>query len=158
MINFPEMNSENMGGCSAFNFIPQYFAESIPLYTGNQLISQVVLKSGCSWLIGLALPQTLKFDENIESSEAGDLYKYIVSGSYAGQASEIALLFDEMKNQPFILDILDNNNKRRLLGSMSNPLIFKFYYSSKDQPGSRPEYAFSFTYSTPKQAPFYNPQ
>jgi hypothetical protein len=157
MNNFPEYQFENMGGVSTFKFVPQYWIDSIPIFTGNQLNSAVVLKAGFSWLTGLALPKSLKFDETPEASEAGDLYKYLISGNYVGQSQALAALFDEMRNQPFVLDIIDNNNQRRLLGNLVIPLTFRFSYSSKTQPSDRPDYSFTFGYSTPVPAPFYNP-
>jgi hypothetical protein len=158
MNNFPEYNCENYGGLSGFNFIPQYAVASMPSCIGNLLSEVLPVKTGFEWFIGLSLYNSLQFTETPKPSDPGDLYEYIVSGIYPGQTTELATLLDEMKGQPFILDIIDNNNQRRLLGSLINPVMFKYAYASKDQVGSRPEYTFSFTWTSQNPAPFYNPQ
>jgi hypothetical protein len=155
MIDFPEINNEKMGGASSFNFIPQYSVSSIPNLSVNVITTPLVLKTGCAWLKGLSLPKSLTFNEVMKESDAGVLYEYTVTGSYPGQTPDLSALFAEMKPQPFVLDVTDNNNQRRLLGTLSNPVQFKYGYSSKDNPSQRPEYTFSFSYTSQKPAPFY---
>lgn len=155
MIDFPEYNLENMGGLSTFNIVPSYSASPLPYYLGSKLTQPVVLKAGAMWTKGVSLLKSLKFEESTKETDAGTLYEYTIGGIYPGNSPEVAELFDEMKNKTFLLDIIDNNNQRRLIGTPSNPVKFKFVFSTKDQPSGRPEYSFTFTNSTPIQAPFY---
>jgi hypothetical protein len=156
MNNFPEPNLENMGGYSRFNFIPNYQVESFSP-TANTINTALVLKSGAVWFIGAAVFKSLSLEEKTVATAAGDLYKYEFSGVYPGQSAPISELFDEMKAQPLVIDVEDNNGQRRLLGNTKNPCKFSFAFKSKETPSGRPEYTFSFTWESPKPAPFYAP-
>jgi hypothetical protein len=103
----------------------------------------------------VALLKSVKFDEVPKETDSGKLIDYTVSGFYPGHAPDISELFDEMMDQPFMLDTIDNNNQRRLLGNLNNPVSFKFNYSSP--PGGRPGYSFSFMWTSPNPASFYVP-
>jgi len=157
MINFPDYNLENMGGNSRFNFIPNYLIDSIPYINGNKIEGIIPIKSGAAWYIGKALVRSLLFEESFQETSAGGIYKYQFNGVYPGQNSNISELFDDMRNQPLVIDITDNNGNRRLIGNLSNPCSFKYTFKSKETPSGRPEYTFSFSWESPKPAPFYIP-
>lgn len=155
MNNFPEHNLENMGGCSRFNFIPNYQVESFTPSLANTISTPLVLQSGAVWFIGTAAIKSLSLEEKTVETAAGNLHKYEFSGVYPGQNAAISELFAEMKAQPLIVDIEDNNGLRRILGNTNNPCKFLYSFKTKETPSGRPEYAFSFTWESSKPAPFY---
>lgn len=158
MQNFPAYNFENFGGARSFSFIPVTDVASIPFSISSMLTSAVFLKSTKAWYTGLAVLRSLAFNEKLIESNAGKAYEYTISGIYPRQNSTMLSLFDDMARRRFILDIIDNNNERRLVGTVTNGARFTYSYNSGENTNQRPDYNFTFTFRHFKPAPFYNPQ
>lgn len=154
MTNFPELNTEGLGGQQSFSFIPVHDVDIIPYVFNSVLPAAVILLNGKQWYTGNALMRTLQLTE--EPTKQGT-YNYSLSGNVAGKDSDVVPLFTDMARRTFLIDTTDRNGNRRLIGSKNFPMRFKWSHDSKASTSERSDFIFEFYGETPAPAPVYTP-
>lgn len=156
MQNFTTFSGPNLGGCKSFLFIPINDISSIPDPVDMVISSAVVLRSGKSWYTGYSTLETLEFAERQKNTRAGSSFDKIINGSYPKQSNSMLALFNEMDGQRFVIQITDNNDVVRLVGTINNPLIFRFDFTTGQQAANLNGYKFVFEQEDTDPAPVYS--
>jgi hypothetical protein len=153
--SFPTPETDNIGGCRAFLFIESEKVVLIPVSAGRQVKSQITLINGASWRIGYATQKTLEFSEKMQENDSGKYFLPEITGFYPKVSEGALAIFSEMKYNTFIVLITDNNGFTRVVGTIDNPLEFRFDTASGQSPSSRNGFSFSFRGQAINESPFY---
>lgn len=139
--DFPRNPLDNIGGMRFFRFAASDYVSSIPYPSGKIVTGPISFHLAYTWSVGYSPYDAIDYElESIPDSKA---YKFSIEG-FAPKIQELtSSLFDEMKDHRFILDTYDNNGNRKLIGSIDNPVGFR-YKEVSSKPGGRNGYAFSF--------------
>jgi len=146
---------ENMPGNASFQFCPAIGIDSYPNPDNCEISTEITFKTGYSWYDGVSISKQLDFDEKEKNQKPGKIYSKIIKGFYPKQSKEILSLFNEMKNQKFIVKIMDNNGYYRIVGSLEAPLNFNFSAKTGSLNSGTNGFNFSFNVDAPEPSPFY---
>lgn len=151
--NFPEFDNESMGGNFTFQFIPVKYTQSMPENVGSVVASLPTPITGKAILNGLAIMDTLTFNEKQATQDAGDYFTTEIKGFVPKMDSTTLSLFNEMRRHRHIVMITDNNGKLRVCGTLNNGMEFKFDQDTKDTPAGSNGYSFIFTGKSTEPSP-----
>ena len=155
MKNFPEFETESMGGCEGFDFIPIDTIKNLAATsTSNELTTAIELLDGNTIFEGLAILDSLEFTEPQENQKAGGLYKTKVIGVVPKMTSEYLTLFNEMTKHRHIVLATDSNGNIRVVG-YENGARFKFDQATGKKASDMNGFSFEFTAESRKPSPFY---
>lgn len=140
-----KFTDDNLGGVMLFKFIPVDDVSSIPTAVNHIIPTGVVLKPGCRWYEFYGTIGTIEFTEKKQDSEAGAFYKKSLKAITPKVRTELDLVFNEMKNRRFILDVTDNNGIRKIVGSIEAGLKFSDESNTKSEASQRNEYSIEFS-------------
>jgi hypothetical protein len=155
MNHFPTFNNaDNLGGNQGFSFIPADLVLNIPPTNGGYLDDDPELAEGASFFNGYATAKTLLFDEKEQKSNAGTSYLQKIIGFYPKIIPSVVSLFTQMRNRKFIVKITDSNGLLRLVGTIEQPLEFRFSLSTGNAPVNRNGISFEFYSENEHPAPF----
>lgn len=115
-------DGQNLGGIIRFRFIPVSLVEAVVVTAG--VVTQVVLPRGVDWFNGWAKQNTAGYSEPGTMSNAGTIYKRMFV-AFCPQEGQNDDLFNEMRNQQFLIDYTNSNGVRKLIGNMEEPLSFE---------------------------------
>lgn len=155
MKNFPEFETESMGGCEGFKFIPFVNANTLAkTTTTNELTTEIEPTEDNAIYEGLAVLDTLDFVEDQPDVKAGGMYKTTVIGLVPKLTSEYITLFDEMKQHRHYVLVTDNNGNIRVVG-YENGATFKYKQVTGKNPATSNGFSFEFYSESRKPSPFY---
>ncbi len=125
MEDFPVIIDENKPGVFRFWYAPvSYFYEiGDPV---DHIINSIIFNPGKDWFTGWSLPDEQDPDENPSITEHGNLYKNLFKGTMPKDTPEIVDLFTEIKADRHLLIYEDNNNYKKLMGTLDAPCRFDF--------------------------------
>jgi hypothetical protein len=149
-------SSDNLGGVNAFKFVPAKGVNPLPASLNGAIHHELTLKDGYRWYTGYCTEFTMNYKESPVQSEHGLAYKKTFSGKVPNDRSDLTWLFDEMKDQGFILDITDNNGQRKIVGNPDEPVYFVSTLDTKAEMAQRNEHEIVFEGEGIDKAPFYN--
>lgn len=150
MIDFAHHSPfDNFSGIRFFRFIPEDHVRSIPgspIDTIRIVNGPLILKTGKRWFYGYAAFQTADYKEKGGGGPHGPTYKFSFNGFLPLISATQSQNVSDMEEHRFLLDCIDNNGNRKLVGNLETPLAFE---SSEDvkPPVGAPNgngYAFSF--------------
>ena len=144
MNDINKFTDDNLGGVMLFKFIPIEDVQEIPGAVNYFINTAVVLKTTCRWYEFYGTTGTIELAEDSVETDAGTYYKKSLKAISPKIRTELDALFNEMKNRQFILDVIDNNGIRKIIGSLAEPLKFKEKSSTKNEASQRNEYAIEF--------------
>lgn len=148
---------DNLGGLASLAFIPVTYIASIPDPVDHEVKEAVVLHPGKQWFNAYATEDTMSFLENSDEDLEGMFFEPKLELFVPKGISVLAALFKEMKLHQYIVDCFDNNNVRRLIGTLDSPLDFKYKYNSRTKTTGLNGYTLTFFGQTIEPAPSYNP-
>jgi hypothetical protein len=93
------------------------------------------LISGQSWEEVYGTPGSMKFEEPVDNSSSGQIFKQKVSCLFPGLDSDNPISFDNIGNKRYIVRITYNNGIMLVIGSIENPAMFSQNYT--DEQGGR---------------------
>jgi hypothetical protein len=147
--------NENLGGVFIFKFIPVIHVQSIAQPIDNRILTPVVLKQGFNWLDFYATEGTMQLKEDLQPSDHGDFYKLKLTASVPKIRTEIDHTFSLMRNVKFLIDVVDNNGQRKLLGTLEEPLSFTFQSDTGDSMPKKNNYSVEFFAELTDNSPTY---
>lgn len=147
--------SDNIGGVYLLKFIPKTDVSSIPATINGKVCEPVILNSGARWYEFYGTEGTKSLKEDQQPSEHGDYFKLKLAGSTPKIRTDVSDIFNEMKDQEFIIDCTDNNGNRRLLGTINEPLRFQFTSDTGNGAANKNAYTFEFYGDVSKVPPTY---
>ncbi len=123
----PLKEADNLGGLNNIEFALVDDIASIPDANGMLIATGIVMKAGAGKRFYCA-PLTLEskgFTETGNDSSNGTSYSKQVAGFCPADVSENAGLFEQMENARFVLIVKDSNDRKRVVGTIEEPLQFK---------------------------------
>lgn len=117
---------DNLGGLFLFNFIPVTEVQSIAEPIDSRVLEPVTTTTIGRWYECYASEGTMKFIEDLQQSDQGDFHKAKLSAFIPKDRTDIADQFEKMRNKDFIIDYIDNNGHRKLIGTLDYPLRFTY--------------------------------
>lgn len=135
------------GGVASLKYIPVEDVESIPLPMGDngELLSSLVLTSGSSWNIVETEKDSFDFSETPQSSDQGVLYEQTVDCFFPKDNPEIRSILREMNKRKFVLELLDNNQNKCLVGTKDSPCSFTSRFVTGTRFSDTPGHFLSFS-------------
>lgn len=150
--------TDNLGGLNHIRFVPARLVNSIsPVYNGAIHLA-VELKANAAWYELPYSIETLGFKDEQQESEHGAYYTKQITAIVPQHNDEKNNFLSVMDNERFIVDCLDNNGKRRLVGTIAEPMQLKKMADTKNNVAGRNEYQLTFTGTGTQLSPFYYPE
>lgn len=146
---------DNLGGNYLLKFIPVVEVASIPIAINERVCEPLVTAALGRWYDCYGTEGTIKFSEEIQPSPHGDYLLVKVSVFVPKGRNDVSRQLKQMKNQLFILDCLDNNRERRLIGTLTKPLQFRYSYDTGSTVPNRNGYTLEFYGNSIDSAPTY---
>lgn len=156
MNDINKFTDDNLGGVMLFKFIPIDDVQEIPTAINNIIASGITLKPSTRWFEFYGTIGTIEFNEDQAESEAGAYYKKSVKAITPKNRTELDLIFNEMKDRRFILDVTDNNGIRKIVGTKQEGLRFTAKASTKAEASQRNEYQIEFSGEGENKSYTYN--
>lgn len=153
--NFPTKKNYNPGGLKSFSFAPSVTIANYPAIVAGSANAELLFKTGFYLLNGYATANTLQFNQEEGETDQGVLHEQNLQGFVPLEGAEIVALFAEMVQMRFVCVAKDFNGIKKLLGSVLNPLVFSYKYSSGNDRKDAKGYKFSFARTTEESAPIY---
>ena len=147
---------DNLGGLNAFKIVSAKAVTSLPSVVNGAIQHQLTLLPGHRWLSVYCTEFTMNYKEVPIDSEHGAAFKKTLTGKTPKDRAELTQLFNEMKDQGFIIDYTDNNGQRKLVGSPQEPMYFKPALDTKAEMAQRNEHELVFEGEGIDKSPFYN--
>lgn len=149
-------NTDNLGGVNTLKFIPVAGVASIAPVLGGAIHTGVVLNDNYAWYELPFTLETMGFKDEGQPSENGTFYNKQIVGIVPKHNAEKINFLSNTDNVKFIVDCLDNNGIRRLVGTVAEPLILIVSADTKTSVAGRNEYLLTFTGSGTALSPVYN--
>ncbi len=148
MDDVKKFEDDNLGGVYLFKYIPADDVQSISDPIDGFITKEVSLKPDKQWFDFYGTEGTMAFSEDDSNTNDGTLYNKKVIAITPKQRTEIDVLFFKIRNRRFILDLIDNNGLRKIIGSIEEPLKFTNKGDTKNMASGRNEYAIEFACSS----------
>lgn len=137
-------SGDNLGGLIKFKFVPMNDVQSIDTAINGKVTTEVTLKEGAQWYCGYCTLGTMGFTEPSAKSPNGEVFQAAFTGVCPQDKEENNDLFNEMRNQKFIIDITDSNGLRKLVGGIDAGLFFSSSLNTQTDMAGRNAHAISF--------------
>lgn len=154
--NFSKPICTNPGGIREFSFVPVEDVSDLEMDLFSFILTDITFKPGQSWSKGYSTHEKLLVDQDIVDSDHGPIYKPFISGFHPGYNYYLEKLFNNMCTTRFIIDVIDNNGERYVLGTIENGLHFSWKYTSGDQIRKLNGYSFRFAHDSFQSRLRYN--
>ncbi len=142
--NFTKPKCQNVGSIRDFKFVPVSFVSDMVINELDGILLEINLSVGLEWLTGYSTIEKRIVDESSEDTDNGTIFKPVFAGFFPGYNYLIEKLFTHMASGRFILDIIDNNGERYVLGRVENGMNFSWKHSTGTAPKSLQGYSFRF--------------
>ncbi len=153
--NFTKPECTNPGGILSFSFVPVEDVTEMVVDNFNFILRSISLRPGATWLKGYSTFEKLKVEQDVVESDHGPIYKPYVSGFHPGYNYLLEKIFNHMTGR-FIVDVIDNNGERYVLGTIENGVHFSWQYSSGDQIRKLNGFSYRFYQDSPASRLRYN--
>lgn len=156
MNDINEPCGDNLGGINSIQFIPVEDVISIPDPYGNKIIKPVVLGTGKRLFNAYATRGTIRYTQNPRITAAGTIYDKKLVASIPKEYAENEELYFQMRNRQFIVVYRNNNNIRKILSTLSEPLKFTADLDTGADVPNKNAHSITFFGEGSKPALFYN--
>lgn len=146
---------DNLGGIFLFKFIPLTEVASIPQAINSKVLEPLVVNSLGRWYDCYGTEGTIKFSEEIQNSPHGDYHAIKLTSFIPKDRIDITDQLEEMRNKLFIIDYIDNNGYRKLIGNLAEPLQFKYSLDTGSSVPNRNGHTIEFYGNAIKKSPNY---
>src|ERR1041384_6896611 len=146
---------DNMGGGNSLRILPVAGLDQNPSVVNNEVYLEQIPKSGYRWFDVYFTEYTMQYREESSHSDQGTSLKKTLTCKVPKNRPEVTDAFASMKDQKYVLDFLDNNGKRRLCGSIDEPMYFRWTSDTKTNTSDRNEYDVTFEGEGVNPSPFY---
>lgn len=153
--SFPDPSGANIGGMWFFNFIESNLVSSIPPLINDAITIAPTLAGSASWKRGYNTQLTLGYKEKATNDVNRPKWTQELSGFCPEFNAGLQRLFKEMMQYRFVLDCLDNQEKRVIVGSPTNGMHFEYTFDSKPDAKGRKGYAYRFFRDSDDPAIFF---
>lgn len=155
--DFPNNPITNEPGIVSFKFAPLSIISAITAPVNGVIDTFVDFAGTSDFFKGYSTLGTSRLKETSKRKEQGLYYDSEFVGYMPGDSAELALLFDDMLINRFVLAVKDAKGNIRLCGSMDNPMRFEVDYDSGQNPGDTKGRSYRFFAENLQPWPFYKP-
>jgi hypothetical protein len=142
--NFTKPTCKNVGSIRSFLFIPEAQVDEMSINEMDNILNSISLIGGAAWLKAYSTVERIGVEEETENTDQGTIYRPVLSGFYPGYNYLIEKIFAQMSPIRFIIDVIDNNGERYVLGRQGNGMHFQWKYTTGNAPRSLQGYTFRF--------------
>jgi hypothetical protein len=144
MEDLNQLKNDNVGGIIRFNFIPVQDVDSIVMPVNNKVLEPLEVKEGKRWYCAYATLGTIGYTEEQSDTDNGGIFKRKFTAICPQDNDEMTDTLNAMRNQRFIIDYMDANGLRKLVGTIEEPLFFTSTLNTKTDMRGRNEHVISF--------------
>jgi hypothetical protein len=155
MQNIEKNVSDNIGGIYTFYFIPLADVVSIPLAVNKLIGDAIVLDTDKYFFTAQITRESFSYKEPQTDNEDGSSYAISLGGFVAGDSSQLSEQFEEMSGGRFLVLCEDNNNKKRVLGTLTNGMRFKADFDTNNKTSGLKGWNILFSGLMSERPPFY---
>ncbi len=113
---------DNLGGVLLFRVALVDDVQSIPLPINGKVCEPVVMQTGKQWYDVYGTPGTMGFSEDETPSDHRSYFVVEINASIPKDRTEVRNSLDDLREKKCIVDCLDSNLERRLVGTITEPL------------------------------------
>lgn len=146
---------DNLGGIFLIKVIPIQEVQSLLMPVKSAILEPLVTKPLGRWYDIYATIETVKFEEEPIESEQGDHYRAKIIGKVPKDRASVIETINQMTNKQFIIDYTDNNGVRKIVGTLTEPLLFKCNFTTGDKVATKNGYDFEFSGFLLRKSPVY---
>lgn len=146
---------DNIGGVYLFRIVLSSDVIGIAERFNGKVCEPVTLKAGARWYDFYGTEGTMDLKEDQQENDHGSYFKIKLVASVPKIRTSIDETFEDMKNKKFIVDCIDNNGHRKLLGTISEPLQFKYSAGTGVGAPNKNGYSVEFYGDVVKNSPTY---
>jgi hypothetical protein len=127
MITINRQEADNISGILTVSFLDVNDIVFIPPQVDHIITeSDIIIRSGASWLYFYGTPESIGFSCQSEEDNAGTTFTPALTLKYPREAAEIVAALEDMARRPMILITEDSNGIRKILGDVKNPMRMMF--------------------------------
>lgn len=157
MKSLKRIPGNNLGGLFLIEFATKDSFLNIPLPSEDNTINGPVdFKNGNTWLTIESSVNGREFNEPVENTDNGPVYKISVKCFYRGIDPAVTHQLHLMNLSQFIIRVKDTNNQVRLIGNQLELLNFRYEFQTGDNPGILKGYKLEFYGDFSAPPPFYS--
>lgn len=147
--------NDNLGGINSFKIIEaKHIIGWPPVYAGC-IHTAPIIAPGAAWRTIYCTEGTMQLKDDQQPSDHGAYHTKEFSGNTPKDRPEVLELLNHLKDEKFVLDCLDNNGQRKLVGTPSEPLTLVSSADTKNSVPGRNEYKLVFKGDGINKSPFY---
>jgi hypothetical protein len=147
---------DNVGGNFKLRVAYVEEVQEIPTPIDGTVHLEVTLKPGGRWYDIYSTEGTINFKDASQTSDHGDYFAKSLEAFAPKDSTELVDAANRFRNRPLIIDLIDNNGTRKLIGTIDEPMYVSTSFDSKTQVSERAGTALSFTGSGRLRSPIYN--
>ncbi len=147
-------NEDNTGSLAKLHMIPVEDVVSIPDPEDYVVVDPVVLDIDCMWYTMQFTQDTPGFEESENKSKSGSFFNINLDGFIPGHNPVLTSILCEMRHRKWIIIATDHDGQKRLIGSLKNPVRFKWKFNTGNKTSGRKGYDFTF-YNQAKNPPYF---
>lgn len=147
---------DNVGGNYRLRIAYVEKVQEVPATVDGAIHHDVVMKAGGRWFDIYCSEGSIDFKDAQAESDHGGFFNKTVSGFIPKDRADVVEFVEALKNRPVIIDLIDNNEVRKLVGTLEEPMYFTASFESKDQTAGRAGTSITFTGACIKRSPIYN--
>jgi len=155
MQNFPSIPTDIIGGIAEFKFARLQDASSFSVLD-SVVQANALSQIASAWYTGYSTISELKFSEEQSVGDHGSSFVKTLEGFFPGDDENILPLMNEMAGQYFLLYLKDNDELMKIVGSVNEPMIFTFKFSSANPKGKK-GYTWQFMGAGRSKSPIWDP-
>ncbi len=154
MQNIVPINLDNTGGIAKSWFVPVEDVVSIPEAIEYTVAEPVVMDAEKNWYTIESAADTQGYDEKELKGKEGSGISIMYRAFIPGHNPTLTSIFNGMRHRRFLLIVKDQEDQKRLLGSLKNPMRFKYEFQTGNKTSASKGYEITF-YQTAKASPFF---
>jgi hypothetical protein len=154
MQNLTVNNGDNTGSLTTIHFVPVEDVLSIPAPVDYTVSDPVVMAVDKNWYTAEVTQDTPGFSEKEFKGKEGSGLNVLVEAFIPGHNPTITSILNGMRYRRFLLIVKDQEGQKRLLGSLKNPMRFKWEFDTGNKAASLKGYKITF-YQTAKVSPYF---
>jgi hypothetical protein len=149
-------SQDNTGSIVEIYYIDYLDVTSIPDADSYLVAGNIVLNAGKAWTRIQVSLESPGFEVNENKSHAGSGMNISLTAFHPGHSATLDKTFNGMRYRRYLVVAPDHEGKKRLFGTLKNPIRFTYNFATGTKTSARKGYDLKF-YHTSKESPlFYN--
>lgn len=155
-----ELGFSRIPGMQEISIVEFFNVATVPdIWFGTHKITEaVVLESGAAWMEDFYFtPFTANYKEKENLANGTNTFDVTVECFYPKHDADSVYFLTQLERKRFIIDCIDKDGNRRLVGTKEQPLEFVQTYETGSKPGDKKGHALVFAANLGNRPPFYAP-